>query len=188
MCTHPRSSRLGQVVHTDNTACADRLGTDCLENVIGLVRRLSCGTDSLEVANRNITKAPVVRDIMCRPYIAVRHHCRENCGGPCFMDGRDAPFSEPFVIQDFVPPHSHSMVFRPQWHEFDRFLARNSRDSVFQLAVLPADGLNWAPNHTHPCIHGSFRRIMYKTLFLTVVHTARKIDFCGGRVINDVLP
>jgi hypothetical protein len=32
---------------------------------------------------------------------------------------------------------------------------------VFQEGVASADGLNWAPNHTHPCMHGSFLWIMY---------------------------
>jgi hypothetical protein len=58
----------------------------------------------------------------------------------------------------------------------------------FQQGVASADGLNWAPNHIHPCMHGSFLWIMYQILFLTFVHTARKIDFCSGRVRNDVPP
>jgi hypothetical protein len=90
------------VVQAGSTGCGDRFGTHCLENFIGLVRRLSCGTDSLEVVNRNIAKTAVVRDMMCQLHIAVRHHRRENCGGSSFMDHYDAPFSEPFAIPDFV--------------------------------------------------------------------------------------
>jgi hypothetical protein len=93
---------ISYVFRADKTACGDRFGTHCLENFIGLVRRLSCGTDSLEVVNRNIAKTAVVRHVLSKLHIAVRHHRRENCGGASFMDGADALLREPFVIQDFV--------------------------------------------------------------------------------------
>jgi serine/threonine protein kinase len=61
-------------------------------------------------------------------------------------------------------------------------------DRVLEQGIASADGLNWAPNHTHLSMHGSFLWIMYEILFRTFVHTARKIDFCSGRLINGVPP
>jgi hypothetical protein len=82
--------------------CGDRFGTHCLENFIGLVRRLACGYDSLEVVNRNIAKTAIVRGLMSRLNIGVRHHRRENCGGASFVDGDETSFRPMFAIDDFV--------------------------------------------------------------------------------------
>jgi hypothetical protein len=58
-----------------------RIGTHCLENFFGLIRRESFGDDRYVVATRIIAKASLVSRIMHDLGIAISHRGRDNVGG-----------------------------------------------------------------------------------------------------------
>jgi hypothetical protein len=58
-----------------------RVGTHCLENFFGLMRRNSFGDDGLVRAIRLIARGTVVADVMHELSLNVKHRRRDNVGG-----------------------------------------------------------------------------------------------------------
>jgi hypothetical protein len=69
------------VLEADEHWSFSRMGTHCLENFFGLVRRSSLGDDRSVTAMRVIVRASLVAQTMHELNIAVKHRGRDNVGG-----------------------------------------------------------------------------------------------------------
>jgi hypothetical protein len=69
------------VLEADEHWSFSRMGTHCLENFFGLVRRSSHGDDRAVTAMRIIVRASLVARTMHELNIAVKHRGRDNVGG-----------------------------------------------------------------------------------------------------------
>jgi hypothetical protein len=69
------------VLDAEENWCFSRIGTHCLENFFGLVRRGSLGDDRAVVARRIIAKTHLVASVMHDLDLAVTHRGRDNVGG-----------------------------------------------------------------------------------------------------------
>jgi hypothetical protein len=75
------SALTGFVLDASEDWLFSRLGTDCLENVSGLVRRESFRDDRYVAASRIITKTSLASDVMRDLDLSIPHRGRDNVGG-----------------------------------------------------------------------------------------------------------
>jgi hypothetical protein len=88
------------VMIAEPTWSFSRLGTHCLENFFGMVRRCSHGDDRNVTARRVISRASLVTEIMQELGLEVQHRGRDNVGGvvisegSCNLDAREGEAAE----------------------------------------------------------------------------------------------
>jgi hypothetical protein len=71
-----------------------RLGTHCLENFFGFVRRVSLGDDRFTPTVRIITKSTLVYQVMHELGLEIKHSGRDNVGGTVIRDTARPCFNE----------------------------------------------------------------------------------------------
>jgi hypothetical protein len=69
------------ILHAEEHWSFSRMGTHCLENFFGLVRRSSLGDDRSVTAKRVVVRASLVAQTMHELKITVKHRGRDNVGG-----------------------------------------------------------------------------------------------------------
>jgi hypothetical protein len=74
------------ILDADEPWSFSRLGTYCLENFFGFVRRSSLGDDRLTSTVRIITKAALVYEVMHELGLEIKHSGRDNIGGTMIDD------------------------------------------------------------------------------------------------------
>jgi hypothetical protein len=92
------------IMHADEHWSFSRIGTHCLENFFGLVRRQSFGDDQYTVVSRIIAKTTLVASMMQELGLQIVHRHRENFGGV------EIGGSPPSFHNEFAEEMLHSLI------------------------------------------------------------------------------
>jgi hypothetical protein len=122
---------------TENSSFS-RLGTHCLENFFGFVRRNSYGDDRFSPSLRIIAKATVVYQVMQELGLEMKHNGRDNIGGTV-LRGDEAALSE-----DIADVLTHSLIH----------LAHLDTDAMDESELMSADRIEriveaWTRDNHH---------------------------------------
>jgi hypothetical protein len=136
------------VLCADETWSFARMGTHCLENFFGLVRRESMGDDRYTVASRIIAKGSLASSIMHDLDLRIVHRGRDNVGGVA-IGGNPLAFTEeqPELLFQSLIRASHLELFP------------TNRTDLLTMGDLRNLLAEWLANDHHqkdPIYHASF--------------------------------
>jgi hypothetical protein len=162
------------ILGAQETWSFSRMGTHCLENFFGLVRREAMGDDRYAIIKRIIAKASLAASIMHDLHLRIIHRGRDNIGGVVIGGGRPE-FTEEMA----------ELLFRSLVHLSDLELFPIEEAGLFTMDDLKCLLSEWLEHDHHgkdPIYHASFIsrpsgvRIIGRLIPTSVEHSLRGVQ------------